>query len=67
MTSNDFTSVDVVVGGEAFRDAIEQKVRAAVPKHPGSTVRIAFAPPHDHATLLGAAALVLSHSHQLDA
>jgi predicted NBD/HSP70 family sugar kinase len=57
---------DAAAGGEAFRSAIEGHVRAYMPAHPGGSARIAFAPPDDHATLLGAAALVLSHSLQLD-
>jgi hypothetical protein len=56
----------VAAGGEALRSAIEQDVRAHMPTHPGGTARITFAPQDDHATLLGAAALVLSHSLQLD-
>ncbi len=57
---------DVTAGGEQLRAAIERDVRAYVPAHPGGPARIAFAPPNDHATLLGAAALVLSHALELD-
>lgn len=57
---------DAVAGGEAFRSAIEREVRAHLPTHPGGPARIAFAPPDDRATLLGAAGIVLSRSLQLD-
>lgn len=57
---------DVAAGGEAFRTAIERDVRAYMPTHPGGAAQITFAPADDHATLLGAAALVLSHALELD-
>lgn len=56
---------DAVAGGEALRSGIERHVRSRVPEHPGGQPHIAFTTLDDHATLRGAAGLVLSHSLQL--
>ncbi|MCA1221292.1 ROK family protein [Streptomyces sp. 8L] len=53
---------DVVAGGEALREAIERHVTAGVLPHPGGPPDIRFARDDDHATLLGAAGIVLSQS-----
>lgn len=58
---------DAPAGGEALRSRIEHHVRASLPARPGSHPQIAFTDLNDHATLLGAAGLVLSRSLQLTA
>jgi len=55
---------DVVVGGEPMRSAIERHVRDLVPAHPGGQPQIVLGDPEDHATLRGAAGLVLSQQLQ---
>ncbi|QOV33156.1 ROK family protein [Streptomyces ferrugineus] len=52
-------------GGDTLRRAIEHHVHTRVLRHPGNTPRIVFADPQDHATLLGAAGIVLSHALRL--
>lgn len=56
---------DAPAGGEALRSRIEHHVQDSIPARPGRRPQIAFTDLDDHATLLGAAGLVLSHSLQL--
>ncbi|WP_234434293.1 ROK family protein [Streptomyces sp. NRRL F-5126] len=53
---------DVVAGGETLRSAIERHVTGWVLPHPGGPPDIVLARDDDHATLLGAAGIVLSQS-----
>lgn len=53
---------DVVGGGEPFRAAIEAHVHERAFRHPGGPAQIVFGDTDDHATLRGAAAIVLSRS-----
>jgi predicted NBD/HSP70 family sugar kinase len=53
---------DPVQGGNALRTEIEEEVRARTLAHPASPVDVVFADPDDHATLRGAAAVVLSRA-----
>jgi len=55
---------DVVEGGEPMRQAIEAHVHALVPAHPGGRPELVLGDPEDHATLRGAAGLVLSQQLQ---
>ena len=55
---------DVVGGGEPMRSAIERHVRDLVPAHPGGQAELTLGDPEDHATLRGAAGLVLSQQLQ---
>jgi predicted NBD/HSP70 family sugar kinase len=56
---------DTVAGGEALRSAIERHLHAAIPPHPAGPPQVAFTTLDDHATLLGAAGLVLSYSLEI--
>ncbi|WP_345647776.1 ROK family transcriptional regulator [Streptomyces tremellae] len=53
---------DVVAGGEVLRAAIEAHVAGWVLPQPGGPPEIVLAEDRDHATLLGAAGIVLSQS-----
>jgi predicted NBD/HSP70 family sugar kinase len=53
---------DTVAGGEALRGRIEHHLHKAIPEHPAGPPQVAFTTLDDHATLLGAAGLVLSYS-----
>jgi len=55
---------DTVAGGEALRSRIERHLHKAIPAHPAGPPQVAFTTLDDHATLLGAAGLVLSYSLQ---
>lgn len=52
---------DTVAGGEELRGRIERRLHARIPPHPGGRPQLTFTALEDHATLLGAAGLVLSH------
>ncbi|UNS95205.1 ROK family transcriptional regulator [Streptomyces tubbatahanensis] len=52
---------DTVAGGEELRSRIERALHSRIPPHPGGPPQVAFTALEDHATLLGAAGLVLSH------
>lgn len=58
---------DATTGGEALRSRIEAHVRQMLPPHPAGPPHLTFSTLHDHATLLGAAGLVLSQTLQLTA
>lgn len=51
---------DTVAGGEELRGRIEQRLHSRIPPHPAGRPQLAFTTLEDHATLLGAAGLVLS-------
>ncbi|MGW8378894.1 ROK family transcriptional regulator [Streptomyces sp. ODS28] len=51
---------DVVAGGEDLRHRIEHHLHTRIPPHPAGPPRVALTTLDDHATLLGAAGLVLS-------
>lgn len=51
---------DVVAGGEDLRHRIEHHLHTRIPPHPAGPPHVALTTLDDHATLLGAAGLVLS-------
>ena len=56
---------DVPGGGERLREAIERRVREIVPPHPAIAPQVRLASTDDHATLRGAAGIVLSRVLQM--
>lgn len=53
---------DATAAGEPLRSRIEHHLRANIPEHPAGPPQVAFTNLDDHATLLGAAGLVLSQT-----
>ncbi|WP_031469993.1 ROK family transcriptional regulator [Sciscionella sediminilitoris] len=53
---------DAVAAGETLRGRIEHHLHRGIPPHPAGPPQVAFTNLDDHATLLGAAGLVLSHT-----
>jgi len=51
---------DAAAGGEELRGRVERELRARIPAHPAGPPSVTFTTLQDHATLLGAAGLVLS-------
>jgi predicted NBD/HSP70 family sugar kinase len=54
-----------IAGGDAFRRKIEDHVQSRVLQHAAGPPRIVLAEANDHATVLGAAGLVISHNLKL--
>lgn len=51
---------DAAAGGEELRGRVERALRARIPDHPAGPPNVTLTTLHDHATLLGAAGLVVS-------
>jgi predicted NBD/HSP70 family sugar kinase len=58
---------EATTGGETLRGRIESHLHQALPPRPSGLPQLTFTTLHGHATLLGAAGLVLSHTLQLTA